>query len=126
MSEKAARFDTATGRFKAADHPYAYGNGTPIAGKDLVLTGTTVSGGGVTFTLPAGYFTTVHIAIPQTVRNTADPTLACWAVVRTQGPSQVVCQVFESKTSGVLIGGTTEGAEVSPAGITVNLLVKGI
>jgi hypothetical protein len=125
VSEKVVRFDTGSGRMKAADHPYAYQTATPLPGKELVMTGVTAAGGGVTFTLPT-YFTTVHIAIPQPVRNTGDPTLACWAVVRTQGPSQVVCQVFESKTSGVLIGGVIEGAEVSPAGITVNLLVKGI
>lgn len=126
MSEKVVRFDTASGRYKAADHPYAYQTATPLAGKELVMTGTTAAGGGVTFNLPASYFTTVHAAFVQAVRNTADPTLACFAVVRTKGPSQVVVQVFESKSTGVLIGGVIEGIEASPAGITVDLWVKGI
>lgn len=125
MAERAARFDTGTGRFKAADFPYAYGSATPLAGKELVLTGTTNSSGQVTFTLPT-YFTTVHGAWPTVVRNSASPANACFPQVMTLSTTSVLVQVFESKNTGVLIGGVIEGLEASGAGITVTVSVKGV
>ncbi len=87
--------------------------------------GTTNATGGVTFTLPSNYFTVVYGAVATAVRNSADPTMATFAMVRSWSSTSVVVQVFESKTSGVLLGGIIEGLEASGAGIPVQLMVFG-
>lgn len=88
-------------------------------------TGTTNGSGSVTWDLPIGYFTAVYAVNVQVVRNTADPSQATFAVVRTWGVSQVVAQCFESKNTGVLLGGVIEGLEASGAGVIVQLVVYG-
>lgn len=86
---------------------------------------TTNATGQVTFTLPPNYFTTVTMAYPAVVRDTTAPASATFAMLRSISPTAVVAQCFESKTTGVLIGGTIEGLEASGAGIQVLLTVTG-
>ena len=103
------------------------GSAGQLRAKVYTASGTTDATGNVTFNLPAGYFTTVHTATPTVVRNTNDHTLGTFATVRTAGAGQVVVQCFESKTSGVLLGGVIEGLEATAtAGITVTLVVFGV
>jgi hypothetical protein len=126
VTDKALRVDPASGRHRAVDLPYAYQTATPLAGKELVMSAATVTGGLVTFTLPA-YFTTVHGVWAQAVRNSSAPADGCFAQVKSFSNTQVVVQVFESKNTGVLLLNTNvEGLEASSSGITVTLLVKGI
>lgn len=110
-SEREVRV-TSGGKLRAVAPPY-------------VTSGTTDSSGTVTFTIPAGTFATVTAAVPAVVRNTSTPSAFAWAFVRSQTATSVVVQVAESKTTGVLIGGTIEGAEAAPAGVTVTLVVYG-
>ncbi len=99
---------------------------TGVGGLKLYsISGVTAANGSITFTIPAGTFTTMLTASAQAVRNTADPTLACFAVVRSLSATQVVVQVFESKTSGILLGGTVEGLELATSAVTVLLTAVG-
>lgn len=89
------------------------------------VSGTTNATGAITFTIPAGAFTTVYSVTATAVRDTVNPALACFALVRTYTTSSVVVQVFESKNTGVLLGGNIEGLELSTAATTVLLTVFG-
>ncbi len=99
-----------------------------LALKVYTAEGVTTATGEVSIDLPAGYFTAVHWAGPMPVRDTAAPTSATFAQLRSLSTSKVVAQCFESKTTGVLILNTmVEGLEaVATAGITVKLLVVGV
>lgn len=90
------------------------------------FSGTTSTAGALTVTIPAGAFTTVLGVCATAVRNTTDPTQACFALVRSYSATQVVVQVFESKTSGVLIGGVVEGLEATGSAVAVLVTVFGI
>lgn len=106
-----------------------YQNGiTPIAAFKIYTDSTTTnSSGQVSWNLPNGLFTAIHSVQAQVVRNTADPGLGAFCMIRTYGTGQINGIVFESKTSGVLLGGVVEGLEASPtAGIVVMLMVIGI
>lgn len=82
--------------------------------------------GALTFALPAGYFTTVNSVQASCIRNTADPTLAAFAMVRSFSTTSVVVQCFESKNTGVLLGGNVEGLELATAALSIHLMVVGV
>ncbi len=83
--------------------------------------GTTDATGAITFTLPAGMFGSVFSVQVQAVRDTVNPTTACFALVRSFSATSVVVQVFESKTNS--FGG--EGLEKTAAATVVTLAVFG-
>lgn len=103
-----------------------YRNGANVGVPKFYTTSASAVVGGVTFTLPAGYFTAVHTVIPTAVRDTTDARYACFATVRQFSTSTVVVAVWDSKTSVTLIGSVTEGLELSPDAATVLLTVIGI
>ncbi|AGL13873.1 hypothetical protein [Actinoplanes sp. N902-109] len=118
----------ATGPAGAAGANAAYRNGA-TAGvlKAYTYTDVTSASGAATFTLPAGYFTAVHWTCPVVLRDTADPSKATFAQVRSASATSVVVQCFESKTTSMLVGGVAEGLEaVATAGIQVQLLALGV
>ncbi|MET0701658.1 MAG: hypothetical protein ABWY93_18565 [Mycobacterium sp.] len=82
--------------------------------------------GAVTFTIPAGTFTTVQFIELTVMRDTADPTLAAFAMLRSFTTTSVVGQVFESKNTGVLLGGFIEGLDVASAAVSVMVKVTGV
>lgn len=90
------------------------------------FSGTTSATGALTVTIPAGAFTTVLGVSATPVRNTADPTLGCFALVRSYTNTQIVIQVFESKTTGILLGGSVEGLELTATATPILLTVFGI
>lgn len=90
-----------------------------------IANGTTSATGALTVTIPAGVFTTVLAVVANPLRNTTDPTTACFAVVRSFSATQVVIQVFESKSTGVLLGGNVEGLEATSTATVVSVLVVG-
>lgn len=87
--------------------------------------GTTSAAGAITFAIPAGAFSTVYTVNATVVRNSTDATTACFAQVRSFSTTQVVVQVFESKNTGILLGGSVEGLELATAATTVLLTVFG-
>lgn len=91
-------------------------------------TAVTNASGAVTFTLPAGYFTSVFSADATAVRDTNNPVSATFAQVRAFSTTSVSVQCFESRTTGVLLLNTNvEGLEAgSTAGITVQLVTLGV
>lgn len=82
--------------------------------------------GAISFGLPTGYFTTINYVSAVCVRDTVTPGLATFALVRSHTTSSVTVQCFESRTSGILIGGTAEGLELATVALTVQLLVIGV
>lgn len=82
--------------------------------------------GAVTIGLPTSYFTSILFAEANCVRDTANPALGAFAMIRSFTTSQVVVQCFESKNSGVLIGGFIEGLELATSALNIQLLVIGI
>ncbi|GLY32128.1 hypothetical protein Kisp02_54930 [Kineosporia sp. NBRC 101731] len=118
---------TAAGKLRAVPDPYAYQEGTAIPGKDWCGSAPTDALGQVTFTLPSGYFSAVHHVSATPVRSASGPSQFCWAFPLSMSATQVKVQVAESKTTGVLLLNTTvEGAEASPAGVTVTVWVRGV
>ncbi len=103
--------------------PYVTGH---VALKLFTTSGTTNTSGGITFGIPVGTFTTVYFAQATAVRNTASAASACFALVRSVTASTVVVQVFESATTGILLGGTVEGLEATTTATTVLLQVVGL
>lgn len=90
---------------------------------DVALTN---SSGAVTFTLPSAYLFTITYAGASVVRDSAAPASATFAMVRSVSATSVIVQVFESKTTGILVGGTVEGLEPAGAGVQVLLHVTGL
>lgn len=86
----------------------------------------TNTSGALTFGLPVGYFTAINFVESQVVRDTNNPALGAFAMVRSYTTSSVTVQVFESKLSGVLLGGTVEGLELGTTAMQINLLVIGV
>lgn len=82
--------------------------------------------GAVTIGLPTSYFTTVLFAEANCVRDTADPAFGTFAMIRSFTTSQVVVQCFESKNTGILLGGTVEGLELATSSLNIQLLVIGV
>lgn len=106
-----------------------YRNGTSttnLAMKEWTHALATNVTGAVTFTLPVGLFTTIQYISPVVIRDSADPTLATFAMVRSYSTTSIVIQCFESKTSGVLIGGVIEGLDVTSAAVAVMIKVTGV
>lgn len=106
-------------------------NGSPYVVCDVrariySASGTTNTAGQLTFTLPAGFFTAILSVQAQAVRNSTAATQACFAQVLTYNQTSVAVAVFESKTTGVLLGGTVEGLEPTPSATSVLLTVIGI
>ncbi len=114
------RRDGSRGGFNG--QPYVIGHG---ALKIACGKATTNATGQLTFDISAAGLTAVTAVHAQAVRDTADPTRACVAVVRSYTTLQVVVQVFESKTTGMLIGGVAEGLEVTNLATEVHLTVYG-
>ncbi len=98
-----------------------------VALRAWCFSGTTSTTGALTVTIPAGAFTTVLGVSATAVRNTTDPTLACFALVRSYSNTQVVLQVFESRTSAVLLLGVNiEGLETTNTATPVLVTVFGV
>lgn len=86
--------------------------------------GTTNASGAITF--PLTKFVAIYNVQVQAVRDTANPSLAAFAVVRSYSTSQVVVQCFESKGTPVLLLNTTvEGLELATSAMEVHLTVYG-
>lgn len=98
----------------------------------LCFTGTTNTAGNVSIQIPANTMTSIYGVTAQVIRNTIDPTQATFVAVRSYiaptsvATGAVTLQVFESKTSGVVLGGSVEGCEVTAtAGVQVQVIVVG-
>lgn len=63
--------------------------------------------------------------MPIVEKDIANRTEACFAVLRSFSNTQCTISIAESNTSGVLIGGTTEGLELI-SGVKVHLIIIGI
>ncbi len=105
-------------------------NGLPyvvstVKARIYTASGTTNTSGLITFAIPAGLFLSVLSVSAQAVRNATAATTACFAQVLSFSQTSVAVAVFESKTSGVLLGGTTEGLEATPTATSVLLTVIG-
>lgn len=98
---------------------------TGITPKIFTDVQTTNATGAYTFAIPSGYFTGIGYAAATAVRDTNNPSLAAFAMVRTYTLTSVTVQVFESKLTGVLLGGTIEGLELATGAVTVQLFVIG-
>lgn len=106
--------------------PLAYAVAANVQGQLYVASGTTSATGAITFAIPAGTFSTVYVVNAQCVRDTVTPGTACFAVVRSFTTTSVVVQVFESKMTNVVLGGSVEGLELSTLATTVHLTVFGM
>ena len=114
--------DTTRGTFN--NQPYVT---AAVPMRILTVTANTTATGSLTYDYAAAGFTSVYGVNAQAVRNTVDPALACFATVRSFTTSQVVVQVWESKTNAVLILGVNiESIEPTAAVTTVFLTVFGI
>lgn len=82
--------------------------------------------GALTITIPAGAYTTVLNVCATCVRDTNNPQFATFAMVRSFTNTSVVIQCFESKTTGVLLGGSIEGLELATSSLMVNVTVFGV
>ncbi len=85
---------------------------------------TNATGAG-TFTLPAGYFSTINSVQAQVVRDTADVALATFCAVRTVSLTTVTVQCFEGALIVTLLLGGNQTIELPQAQILVHLTVFG-
>ena len=86
----------------------------------------TTSGNSVTFNISAAGFTTVGNVQATAFLNGATVTTAPIAVVTAKSTTSITVSLFESKNTGVLIGGNVEGLEPhAVAGTEVYLTVRG-
>ncbi len=86
----------------------------------------TTSGNSVTFNISAAGFTTVGNVQATAFSNGATVTTAPIAVVTAKSTTSITVSLFESKNTGVLIGGNVEGLEPhAVAGTEVYLTVRG-
>lgn len=86
---------------------------------------TTDSTGSVTFTFPTGFFTNILSAQATVERNVTDPRSASFCWISEWNMTRAIVRVAESKTSGVVLGGSAEGAELAGAGILVHAMIIG-
>lgn len=105
---------------------YRTGTATNLSPKIFSTSVSTDASGAVSIGLPTGYFTTINYVSATAIRDTASPTLATFAMVRSYTLSAVAVQCFESKTTGMLIGGVAEGMELTTAAVVVMLMVIGV
>lgn len=106
-----------------------YRNGvstTNLQQKQWTHTLATDATGGVTFILPTGLFSAIHFVDLSVMRDTADPRFATFIMLRSVTLTTCVAQCFESKTSGVLLGGVIEGLEVATSAVIAMIRVTGI
>lgn len=96
---------------------------TPKAYTDIKIADATT--GAVTFGLPTGYFTGIGYVDANVVRDSADPRVATFCMIRNWSTSSVTVQCFESKTTPILLGGTIEGLEIATGSFYVTLFVIG-
>ncbi len=116
-----ARRDGSRGAFNG--QPYVIGH---QALKVACGKATTNAAGQLTFDISPAGFTTVAAVHVEAVRDTVDPTRACFAAVRSYTKDQVVVQVWESKTNAVLLlGGQLEAIEPTNLPTEVLLTVYG-
>ncbi len=90
--------------------------------------GVTGSNGRVVFSVPlatAWFQNPPHYQV-SAHRDSTATTAACFAQIISRVDGSLTVQVWESRTSGVLIGGTVEGLEPAGAGVTVDLLIVGV
>jgi len=91
----------------------------------MVKVETTVTSASHVVDYSAYGFSTVATVIPVVIRNITNNTQASFATVKSFTNTQAIIVVAESNTSGVLIGGTTEGLELV-TGVNVHLIIIGI
>ncbi len=96
-----------------------------VALRIFTITVASTNTGAVTANIPAGLFTGILAAVATPIRNTTDPTLACFAMIRSVSPTQILAQVWESKTTGMLLGGVAEGLEPTGSMTVVTVTVFG-
>jgi hypothetical protein len=101
-------------------------SGAVLGPKMFTGAATTDSTGSVTFTWPTGFFTSILSAQATVERNTTDVTRASFCWVSEWNMTRAIVRVAESKTSGVLLGGSIEGIELAGAGILVHAMVIGV
>jgi len=101
-------------------YPYVLGSQNLLI---YATSGTTSSAGALTFTLPAGLFTSVVGVTATVIRDSTNPTQAAFAMVRSYSATSVVIQVFESKTTS--LGMAAEGLAATTTVTTVALTVFG-
>ncbi len=86
--------------------------------------------GACTFTVPAGMFAAIVFVNAVVLRNStvgagvAAPD-ATFAAIRSFTTTQVVVQCYESKQTGMLIGGVAEGLETSSQSLALMLMCLG-
>jgi hypothetical protein len=100
-------------------------NGVVTSPKIFTGAAFTDATGSVTFTFPTGFFKEILSAQATVERNTTDVTRAAFCWVSEWNMTRAIVRVAESKTSGVLLGGTVEGVELSGAGILIHATVIG-
>lgn len=86
--------------------------------------GTTDASGNVTLTIPSGKFTTIDGYAPSTFLSGASVTTAAFVCVTAKSLTSFTLMALQSKTTGVLIGGSVQGLQVA-SGVTVGLTVWG-
>ncbi len=82
--------------------------------------------GGTTFSIPAGYFSTVYTAHADCVRDTVNPQFATFAMVRNVTTTSLVVQCFESRTTNTLLLSQAEGLELATSSLTIMVTVFGV
>ncbi len=103
---------------------YKFGTNAVANGKMYLASGTTDASGNVAFTIPAGFFTTVHSAQPVVVANN-DNNYTCY--VKTISATSVTVKVAKSATTAILLLNVSVlGLTTAEAGVTVQLLVLGV
>lgn len=106
---------------------YRTGTGTAVSNVKIWTASTlTTAAGLATFTPPSNYFTTIHAVRADVLRNVTAATDFAFAFVKTVTTTAIVVQVAESKTTTIVVGGSSEGLEPSGIGITVYLVVYGV
>lgn len=106
-----------------------YRNGvstTNLQQKQWTDSKTTDTNGAVTFTIPTGLFTTIHFIDLSVMRDTANPALGTFITLRSFTLTSASAQCFESKNSGVLVGGFIEGLELATAALVAMIRVTGV
>ncbi len=122
LTHQGARYVLATDPGQVTFRTAGATNLSPKLYTDFQMTNAT---GALTFNLPTGYFTTIQAVQAQAMRDTVNPDIAPFALVRTVTLDTVVVQVFEGKSSGVLLGGVISGLKVASGVCQVSLFLIG-
>lgn len=106
--------------------PLVYSVNSNVQLNLYTTSGTTNAAGAVTVPLPPGMFSVVYAAFAVAVRDTTDPALACFALVRSYSATSVVVQVFESAGTTMRANAYFEGLTPATTATTVLLTVFGM